>query len=374
VTPLMIAVVLATSIAALTFVVGSVTAERADVRESLRRLEGYQIQDVRDQEMLAPISERVFTPLLEGLTGVARRFTPAGFGEGIASKLVLAGSPPNLNVDKILVMKLLGIVSVILWAPLVIGLGFSGFMAIVAIALLWGASFLYPDVLVNRKIDDRQKEISRKLPDILDLLVISVEAGLGFEQALDRTCTAVPGALSDEFRRMLHEIRIGSSRADALRAMADRTDVSELRAFILAMLQADTFGVSISRLLRAQADEMRIRRRLRAQELAQKAPVKMLFPLVFCIFPSIFVVILGPAFIQISRSLCGRRDGDAHAHASGGDTSARPVVGDDRARACSGALASRARHGVHRGVRALRLGGRDLEPVRQLVLLAPADR
>jgi tight adherence protein C len=299
----MISVVLATSIGALAFVVASVTAERADVRESLRRLEGYQIQDVRDQEMLAPISERVFTPLLEGLTGVARRFTPAGFGEGVAAKLVLAGSPSNLNVDKILVMKLLGIVSVILWAPLVLGLGFSGFMAVVAIALLWGASFLYPDVLVNRKIDDRQKEISRKLPDILDLLVISVEAGLGFEQALDRTCTAVPGALSDEFRRMLHEIRIGSSRADALRAMADRTDVAELRAFILAMLQADTFGVSISRLLRAQADEMRIRRRLRAQELAQKAPVKMLFPLVFCIFPSIFVVILGPAFIQISRSL-----------------------------------------------------------------------
>jgi len=302
-TPLLIALVLATSIAALTFVVGSVTAERADVRDSLRRLEGYQIQDVRDQEMLAPMSERVLTPLLGSLTGVARRFTPAGFGEGIAGKLVLAGSPANLNVDKILVMKLLGIVSVLVWGPLVFALKFQGIMAVAAIALLWGAAFLYPDVLLNRKIADRQKEISRKLPDVLDLLVISVEAGLGFEQALDRTCTAVPGALSDEFRRMLHEIRIGSSRADALRAMAERTSVPELRAFILAMLQADTFGVSISRLLRAQADEMRIRRRLKAQEIAQKAPVKMLFPLVFCIFPSIFVVIIGPAFIQISRSL-----------------------------------------------------------------------
>jgi tight adherence protein C len=176
-------------------------------------------------------------------------------------------------------------------------------MAIVAVVVLWGVSFMYPDVMVNRKIEDRQKQISRKLPDILDLLTISVEAGLGFEQALDRTCTAVPGALSDEFRRMLHEIRIGSSRADALRAMADRTDVADLRAFILAMLQADAFGVSISRLLRSQADEMRTRRRLRAQEQAQKAPVKMLFPLVFCIFPSIFVVILGPAMIQISESL-----------------------------------------------------------------------
>ena len=214
-----------------------------------------------------------------------------------------AGNPPNLNVDKILVMKLLGLVSVVFWLPITLMLGFQGPLLLVGVVVLWGVSFMYPDVLLNRKIEDRQKEISRKLPDILDLLVISVEAGLGFEQALDRTCTAVPGALSDEFRRMLHEIRIGSTRADALRAMADRSDVPELRSFILAMLQADTFGVSISRLLRSQADEMRIKRRLMAQEKAQKAPVKMLFPLVFCIFPSIFVVILGPAMINISRAL-----------------------------------------------------------------------
>src|SRR5215471_2546783 len=300
----MIALVLAFAVASLTFVVGTTSAEKADVRDSLRRLEGYQIQDVRDQEMLVPISERVFAPLFEGLTGVARRFTPSGFGEGIANKLVLAGSPPKLNVDKVLVFKLLGMISIIVWAPLMIAIGiFQGMMLIVGIAVLWGCSFMYPDVMINRLIEDRQKQIERKLPDILDLLVISVEAGLGFEQALDRTCTAVPGALSDEFRRMLHEIRIGSSRADALRAMAERTDVPDLRAFILAMLQADTFGVSISRLLRSQAEEMRTRRRLRAQEKAQKAPVKMLFPLVFCIFPAIFVVILGPAFIQISENL-----------------------------------------------------------------------
>jgi tight adherence protein C len=302
-TPLMIALVIAAAVGALVYVVASTSIEKADVRESLRRLEGYQIQDVRDQEMLAPMSERVVAPLLDGLTGMATRFTPQGYGEKVAQKLVHAGNPSNLNVDKVLVMKLLGLVSVVLWLPLTLMLGFQGPLLLVGILVLWGVSFMYPDVLLNRKIEDRQKEISRKLPDILDLLVISVEAGLGFEQALDRTCTAVPGALSDEFRRMLHEIRIGSTRADALRAMAERSDVPELRGFILAMLQADTFGVSISRLLRSQADEMRIKRRLMAQEKAQKAPVKMLFPLVFCIFPSIFVVILGPAMINISRSL-----------------------------------------------------------------------
>ena len=302
-TPLMIAVVIAVAVGGLVYVFASASMEKADVRDSLRRLEGYQIQDVRDQEMLAPISERVVAPLLEGLTGVARHFTPQGYGEKIAQKLVHAGNPPNLNVDKILVMKLLGLLSVLIWLPVLLFLHFSGMILFAGVTLLWGVSFMYPDVFINRKIEDRQKQISRKLPDILDLLVISVEAGLGFEQALDRTCTAVPGALSDEFRRMLHEIRIGSTRADALRAMAERSDVPELRSFILAMLQADTFGVSISRLLRSQADEMRIKRRLRAQEKAQRAPVKMLFPLVFCIFPSIFVVILGPAMINISRAL-----------------------------------------------------------------------
>ena len=302
-TPIMIAIVLALAVGALAYVLMQTSAEKAEVRESLRRLEGYQIQDVRDQEMLAPISERVFAPLFEGLSGAANRFTPAGYGEAVAQKLVHAGNPPNLNVDKILVMKLLGLVSVIVWIPLLLMIGFNGMLLFVGIAVLWGGGFMYPDIMLNRIIDDRKKEISRKLPDILDLLVISVEAGLGFEQALDRTCTAVPGALSDEFRRMLHEIRIGSTRADALRAMADRSDVPELRAFILAMIQADTFGVSISRLLRSQADEMRIKRRLMAQEKAQKAPVKMLFPLVFCIFPSIFVVILGPAMINIGKAL-----------------------------------------------------------------------
>jgi tight adherence protein C len=302
--PILIAAALAGAVLLVGLVTTGVVVERAEVRDSLRRLEGYQIQDVRDQEMLAPIGERVFEPLTEGVARVARRFTPEGYRDEVARKLVLSGKTSEISVDQILVWKLLGLMSGLVWLPLFLfGLHLSGLLALVFVAVLWGCSFMLPDVHLSRAIDERRHSIAVQLPDILDLLVISVEAGLGFEQALERTTSAIPGALSDEFRRMLRETRFGSSRADALRAMDERCDVPELRTFILAMLQADTFGVSISRILRSQADDMRIRRRLRAQQQAQKAPVKMLFPMVFCIFPSIFVVILGPAMISLARTL-----------------------------------------------------------------------
>ena len=251
--------------------------------------------------MLAPISERVLAPMVEGLSGVAGRLSPQGYREEIARKLVLGGNPGGLSVDQVLVLKLLGMVSGILWLPTVflvlklLGRVRAHRRGVLVVRLVHVAGRLH--LQGNFEAPTRHRGAA---PDILDLLVISVEAGLGFEQALERTTNAVPGPLSDEFRRMLRETRIGSTRAEALKAMDERCDVSELRTFILAMLQADTFGVSVSRLLRSQADEMRIRRRIRAQTQAQKAPVKMLFPLVFCIFPSIFVVILGPAMIQLS--------------------------------------------------------------------------
>jgi tight adherence protein C len=173
----------------------------------------------------------------------------------------------------------------------------------VAFGLFALALVLGPDAVLSRRVDERQHELQVTLPDVLDLLTISVEAGLGFEQALDRTISAVPGALSEEFSRMLGEVRAGASRADAMRALEQRTNVPEIRSFVLAILQADTFGVSIGRVLRSQSEEMRIKRRQLAEERAQKAPVKMLIPMVFCIFPAIFVVIIGPAILNIVHTL-----------------------------------------------------------------------
>jgi tight adherence protein C len=246
----------------------------------------------------------VIAPVGAATVKLVRKYTPVGYTENLARKTVLAGSPAGYEVDRLLVMKLLGLASGLVWVPLIfMVIGLHGLPSILMTGVLWTGSFLAPDLSLANKIETRQHQIAVALPDILDLLVISVEAGLGFEQAIERTASSVPGPLSEEFRRVLQETRMGATRADALRAMDERTQVEELRSFILAMLQADAFGVSVSRILRSQADEMRVRRRLAAEEQAEKAPVKMLFPLVFCIFPAVFVVVLGPALIQINQVL-----------------------------------------------------------------------
>ncbi len=146
----------------------------------------------------------------------------------------------------------------------------------------------------------------RELPDALDLLTISVEAGLAFDSALSQVARNTSGPLAEEFFRVLQEMQIGLGRADAMRALGDRTDLPELRGFITSMVQADSFGIPVAQVLRVQAREMRVKRSQRAEELAQKVPVKILFPLIFCILPSLFVVILGPAVIQIFTSFNGR--------------------------------------------------------------------
>ncbi|MCB1259109.1 MAG: type II secretion system F family protein, partial [Acidimicrobiales bacterium] len=236
---------------------------------------------------------------------VGRRFTPVGYVDNVRKKFIYAGNGSAEAVDRFLATRVITVIAVLpaLWFAFVWNpMNLKGMMQILVGGLLALALVLGPDAMLSRRVEERMHELQITLPDVLDLLTISVEAGLGFEQALDRTITAVPGPLSDEFARMLGEVRAGSTRADAMRAMEQRTNVPELRSFVLAILQADTFGVSIGRVLRSQSEEMRIKRRQLAAERAQKAPVKMLIPMVFCVFPSLFVVVLGPAIINIRKA------------------------------------------------------------------------
>ncbi len=285
--------------------VASQAHEKSVVRDSLRALDDYELDSVRDQELLNPLAERALMPVLGALTSIGRRFTPVGYVDGVRQKFVVSGRPSAAAIDRFLAIRVITVVLVPVSLWFFYGLNPLGFQGRtqMAVALLSAlVLILGPDARLNRAVEERKHSVLRGLPDVIDLLVISVEAGLGFEQALQRVVLSVEGPLADEFSRMLGEVRAGSTRAEAMRAMDARIEVAEVRSFVLAILQADTFGVSIGRVLRSQAEEMRIKRRQLAQEKAQKAPVKMLIPMVFCIFPALFTIVLGPAVIRIANN------------------------------------------------------------------------
>ncbi len=257
---------------------------------------------VRDDELAKPLAQRTIGPIVLKLSGFLKRFTPVGYLEKKQHQLMLAGSPGNLDAPALVVIKMIGLAVGIVLSFLIVDYGGSAFQRVVLFIFPLVLGFFGPDAWLARKVEERRVAMQRALPDLLDLMVISVEAGLGFDSALSRVVGTVPGPLSEEFFRMLQETRVGVSRRDAMRHLMDRTDLDELRSFLLAMIQAEAFGVTIANVLRVQADEMRTKRRQRAQEKAFAAPVKMVFPLVFCIFPALFIVLLGPAAIQITEA------------------------------------------------------------------------
>jgi tight adherence protein C len=280
-----------------------------DRRRALRvlesRLEGVPITtNLRERQLSTSVSERILLPLASRVQTLAKRILFFDMSQRLRRKLLLAGSPVHWDVEKVAAVKLLGLVAGA-------GLG-SVFIAsartpatVVLILLLAAMGYFGPDGYLSRMVDDRQAKIRKSLPDTIDLLTISVEAGLAFDAALTQVMKTVPGPLSQELGRMLQEMRLGVSRADSLRHLGDRTNVEELRSFILAMIQADVFGISVGNVLRAQAKELRTKRRQSAEERAMKIPVKILFPLIFCVMPSLFVVVLGPGAIRIFRAFVG---------------------------------------------------------------------
>ena len=291
------------SIALILWTIASQADDKSTARESLRVLDDYDVDNFRDNELANPLTERALMPVLVALTGLGRRFTPIGYVDSVRHKFVLSGRPSAQSIDRFLAVRVITVTAIpfavwVLWIWNPFGLSGNPQLGVVLLTVMLLA--LGPDARLNRSVEERQKEALLGLPDIIDLLVISVEAGLGFEQALQRVIDSVDGPLPDEFSRMLGEVRAGSTRAEAMRAMDARIEVPEVRSFVLAILQADAFGVSIGRVLRGQASDLRVKRRQVAEEKAQKAPVKMLIPMVFCIFPALFTIVLGPAAIRIA--------------------------------------------------------------------------
>ena len=258
----------------------------------------------RDKELHRPFADRALAPIVSALGRSAARFTPVGWIERTDRRITLAGLSLRMDANSWAVIKVFASVGgLLLW--FVIQGGLTTQSRVLTFLMLAGAGFFGPDAYLNRKIDERREAMLRQLPDILDLLVISVEAGLGFDASLARVVQSVPGELSNEFHRMLAETRVGVSRREAMRALRERTDVDELRSFLMAMMQAESYGVPIARVLRVQAEEMRIKRRQRAQEKAFAAPVKMVFPLMLLI-GSFMIILMGPAALTIFDSVLGK--------------------------------------------------------------------
>ncbi len=235
------------------------------------------------------------------LRGLGMRLSPSGTAAKLQRRLAIAGNPERWNTDRLFAVKGAGLLG-LAGLGLLFGLHDHS-LAILAIGLGGLAGFFLPDLLLYNTGVKRQAQIQKDLPDVMDMLTICVEAGLGFDAAMARVTRNTEGPVSAEFLRALQEIQIGKSRSEALRSLADRTTVAELRAFVSALVQAGELGIPVADVLREQAKEMRLRRRQRAEEKAQQVPVKILFPLVGCLFPALFIVVIGPGAISIMHSL-----------------------------------------------------------------------
>lgn len=260
--------------------------------------------DLRQALLQRSASERTVRPLIQNLADRSRRLTPDGFVASLERRLALAGKPPAWPLSRVLAAKaVLGLAGAALGllyffsapSPL------RGF----AVLVIAGVGYFFPDIRLQSIGQVRQKQIEQSLPDVLDQMTICVEAGLGFESAMARSGQSGKGPLAEEFIRTLQEMQVGFSRGEALRGLGYRNSVPDLQHFVTAVVQAEAYGIPIADVLQVQAGELRLKRRQRAEEKALKIPVKIVFPLVLCIFPSLFIVILGPAAINIMKNGLG---------------------------------------------------------------------
>jgi len=283
-------------------------SERQIIQE---RLKGYMLGDTEQApsinlDLQKPFYEREIVPLLHRISDILARVTPSGAYSGIQASLQAAGSPMKLGIKEYIALR---VISFLFFT--IIGIIASQLldrppmqkMLVVLTGILIGVYL--PMFMLSRAIEERRRTIRRALPDSIDLLIVSVEAGIGFDGAVAKLVDKIRGPLSDEFSRVLEEISLGKARVEALKGMAVRVNVPELVTFVAAIYQADELGVSIAKVLRAQGAAMRQARSQRAREIGAKLPVKMLVPLIFFIFPAVFIIVLGPGAITIMKGLGG---------------------------------------------------------------------
>lgn len=257
-------------------------------------------------ELSRPFFERVIYPAAKSVSDIALRFTPQNAILQAGRKLEMAIAPRWLDPTIFLASRF--IFAGVFGATTLVLMGLSPGLSVLSLQSLGLAvlmvivGFLLPNSLIQRRIRARQKEVLNAMPDALDLLTICVEAGLGFDAAMKKVIEKWENSLSLAFARVLQEIQLGKLRREALRDMADRLGLPEMDSFVAAVIQSEQLGVSMARVLHVQADAMRVKRRQRAEENAQRAPVKMLLPMAFLIFPTLVIVLLGPAILQIIRS------------------------------------------------------------------------
>jgi tight adherence protein C len=253
-------------------------------------------------ELEKPFADRVLQPLQHKATAIGRRISGADTAERIRRKLDLAGNPAGWTVDRVLSGKVIGAVVGLFGGVLFSLMLTSMTVKIIVIVGVTVVGFFAPDLYLYQKAHERAERLQRELPDAIDLMTISVESGLGFDAAVQQVARNTEGPLAEEFSRVLREMQIGQGRADALRALGERTNVGDVRTFVGAMVQADSFGIPIAQVLRVQSAEIRVKRRQRAEEKAQQVPVKITIPLIFCILPTLFIAVMGPAVISIMDS------------------------------------------------------------------------
>jgi tight adherence protein C len=252
-------------------------------------------------------SDRIMAPFQAKASKLAKRLSGADAPERIRLKLDIAGNPVGWTIERVQAGKVIGAIALFMISlalTTVVGMGFTVKVLVVIGATVVG--WLGPNLYLYQKIYDRSNRMRRELPDAIDLMTISVESGLAFDAAVQQVAKNTEGPLADEFSRVLREMQIGKGRADALRSLADRTNVDDVKSFVTAMVQADSFGIPIAAVLRIQSSEMRTKRRQQAEEKAQKVPVKITVPLIFCILPCLFIAVMGPAVIHIMDSFAGK--------------------------------------------------------------------